>query len=181
MDGWIHRTQMRLVERIDADLFGFYPLAGSALAYGVRRGMIPLTNWYGTGSGSDLAPCRQQLPSLPGRYRSLYRTVLRIRQRYHKAPRSGAFSERFTHMIILQLIALFVVSWFAASVSDDGRWPQFRGPQSVGVVEDPQLPDKWGATENVAWKSDIPGLGWSSPIVWGDRIFVTSVISSAEI
>ena len=65
-------------------------------------------------------------------------------------------------MIILQLIALFVVSWFAASVSDDGRWPQFRGPQSVGVVEDPQLPDKWSATENVAWKSDIPGLGWSS-------------------
>src|SRR5262249_19221700 len=52
----------------------------------------------------------------------------------NKAPRSGAFSERITHMIILQLMALFIVSWFAASVSDSDRWPQFRGPQSAGVV-----------------------------------------------
>ena len=51
----------------------------------------------------------------------------------------------------------------------------------MGVAEDPQLPDKWSATENVAWKTDIPGLGWSSPIVWGDRIFVTSVVSSAAV
>src|SRR5215813_7397891 len=83
-------------------------------------------------------------------------------------------------MIILQLIALFIVSWFAVSVSDNDRWPQFRGPQSIGVAEDPQLPDKWNATENVAWKTDIPGSGWSSPIVWGDKIFVTSVISTGD-
>src|SRR5215813_14980225 len=84
-------------------------------------------------------------------------------------------------MIILPLIALFVVSLFAGPVSDNDQWPQFRGPQSMGVVEDTQLPDKWSATENVAWKTNIPGLGWSSPIVWDDKIFVTSVISSAEI
>src|SRR6266508_1014312 len=46
-------------------------------AFGVRRGLIPLANWYGTGSGSDLVLCRQRLPIPPGRYRSLYRTVLR--------------------------------------------------------------------------------------------------------
>src|SRR5262245_23441415 len=51
-------------------------------AFGVRRGLILLANWSGTGSGSDLAPCTQRLPRAPGRYRSLYRTVLRIRQRY---------------------------------------------------------------------------------------------------
>jgi outer membrane protein assembly factor BamB len=84
-------------------------------------------------------------------------------------------------MSILLPVTLFVLSWFAASGSDNGQWPQFRGPQSIGVVEDPQLPDKWSATENVAWKTEVPGMGWSSPIVWGDRIFVTSVISSAEI
>ena len=84
-------------------------------------------------------------------------------------------------MIILHLIAIFVLSSFAVPVSNNDQWPQFRGPQSTGVAEDPQLPDKWSATENVAWKTDIPGLGWSSPIVWGDKIFVTSVISSAEI
>jgi len=43
-------------------------------------------------------------------------------------------------------------------------------------VEDPSLPDTWSATENVKWKTEIPGKGWSSPVVWGDRVFVTSVI-----
>jgi outer membrane protein assembly factor BamB len=61
------------------------------------------------------------------------------------------------------------------------NWPQFRGPGSTGVVaDDPKLPEKWSTTENVAWKTDIPGVGWSSPVTWGDRIFVTSVISSAS-
>jgi outer membrane protein assembly factor BamB len=58
------------------------------------------------------------------------------------------------------------------------NWPQFRGPGSTGVVDDPALPDKWSTTENVAWKVDIPGIGWSSPIVWGDTIFLTSVVNS---
>src|SRR5262245_2169752 len=47
-----------------------------------RLRWVPLAKWYGTGSGSDLALCRKRLPSPPGRYRSLYRPVLRIRQRY---------------------------------------------------------------------------------------------------
>src|SRR5688572_16110699 len=57
-------------------------------------------------------------------------------------------------------------------------WPQFRGPGSTGVSEDAALPVTWSSTQNVAWKVDIPGLGWSSPVVAGDRIFVTSVISA---
>ncbi len=48
------------------------------------------------------------------------------------------------------------------------------------MVDDPALPDQWSATENVAWKTAIPGVGWSSPIIWGDRIFVTSVIGTAD-
>ncbi|HWI17409.1 MAG TPA: PQQ-binding-like beta-propeller repeat protein [Vicinamibacterales bacterium] len=58
-------------------------------------------------------------------------------------------------------------------------WPQFRGPGSAGVVADnPRLPDTWSATQNVTWKTPIPGQGWSSPVAWGERIFVTSVIST---
>ena len=56
------------------------------------------------------------------------------------------------------------------------QWPQFRGPGSTGVAEGANLPDTWSTTQNVKWKTTIPGQGWSSPIAWGDRIFVTSVV-----
>jgi outer membrane protein assembly factor BamB len=56
------------------------------------------------------------------------------------------------------------------------HWPQFRGPDAAATAEDPRLPDAWSETENVAWRTEIPGAGWSSPVVWGDRVFVTSVI-----
>jgi len=60
-------------------------------------------------------------------------------------------------------------------------WAQFRGPGARGVVEDQNLPETWSTTENVAWVADIPGLGWSSPIVSGDSVFLTSVVSAAEV
>ena len=53
-------------------------------------------------------------------------------------------------------------------------WPQFRGPEANPVSSNAKLEDKWGKTENVEWMTDIPGRGWSSPIVWGDRVFLTS-------
>ncbi|MBX3744565.1 MAG: PQQ-binding-like beta-propeller repeat protein [Verrucomicrobiae bacterium] len=59
-------------------------------------------------------------------------------------------------------------------------WPQFRGPDGAGVSADPRVPDTWSATENVAWKTDLPGRSWSSPIVWGPRVFVTTVVNSGE-
>lgn len=76
---------------------------------------------------------------------------------------------------------LIVTALLTASVvlGAGQNWQQFRGPGSTGVAADnPRLPDTWSATENVAWKTAIPGQGWSSPIAWGDRIFVTSVIST---
>ena len=63
-------------------------------------------------------------------------------------------------------------------VSAVEQWPQFRGAQAGVADDDPALPEHWSETENVVWKTDIPGLGWSSPIVWGDHVFVTTAISS---
>jgi len=57
------------------------------------------------------------------------------------------------------------------------QWPQFRGPLAGVAPDDPRLPDVWSETENVVWKTNIPGLGWSSPVVWDDHIFVTSAVS----
>jgi hypothetical protein len=76
--------------------------------------------------------------------------------------------------------SLFTVLILSAADAPKQR-PQFRGPGSTGVADDPALPDTWSQTQNVAWKTAIPGVGWSSPIIWGDRIFVTTVISSADV
>lgn len=61
-----------------------------------------------------------------------------------------------------------------------GSWPSFRGPQASGVAEGQNLPDQWnGKTgENILWHTKIPGLAHSSPIVWGQRVYLTSAVSS---
>ena len=61
------------------------------------------------------------------------------------------------------------------------NWPQFRGEQSLGVGSNKNLPVSWDTNRNVAWKVTVPGLGWSSPVVWGDKIFVTSAIKDGEV
>jgi outer membrane protein assembly factor BamB len=52
-------------------------------------------------------------------------------------------------------------------------WPNFRGPRGSGVSEEKDLPITWSDKENLVWKIDLPGPGSSSPIVWGDKVFVT--------
>ena len=64
--------------------------------------------------------------------------------------------------------------------SGETNWPQFRGPNAAGISTNANLPDKWSATTNVAWKTDLSGRSWSSPIVWGDRVFLTAVVNSGE-
>lgn len=59
-------------------------------------------------------------------------------------------------------------------------WPQFRGPQSSGTSTNTQLPDTWSPTQNVEWKTDLPGRSWSSPITWNNQVFLTTVINSGE-
>jgi len=60
------------------------------------------------------------------------------------------------------------------------NWPQFRGPGSQGRSAEVPLPLQWSATQNVRWKAAIPGESWSSPIVWGDRVFVTTATESGQ-
>ncbi|MDA1272452.1 MAG: PQQ-binding-like beta-propeller repeat protein [Verrucomicrobia bacterium] len=60
-------------------------------------------------------------------------------------------------------------------------WPQFRGFNSKGVADGDHLPLQWGESQNIAWKAQVPGVGWSSPIGWGNRIFVTSVLKEGEL
>jgi len=60
------------------------------------------------------------------------------------------------------------------------NWPQFRGAASGIAADDARLPDRWTSTENVVWRIDVPGRSWSSPVVWGDHVFVVTAVNAAN-
>ena len=59
-------------------------------------------------------------------------------------------------------------------------WPAWRGPRGDGVSEETDLPIHWSSTDNVCWKAAIPGRGYSSPAIFGDRIFLTTCLESEQ-
>lgn len=61
------------------------------------------------------------------------------------------------------------------------NWPQWRGPGSQGISKETQLPAEWTPEKNVAWKVEVPGRGHSAPVVWNDRIFLTTAIEGDEV
>lgn len=81
----------------------------------------------------------------------------------------------------------WMLLWYAVAAINGSaacgqdHWPRFRGADATGVVaDDPRLCDTWDQETNVRWKAPIPGRGWGSPIVWGDRVFVSAVTSDDE-
>jgi outer membrane protein assembly factor BamB len=68
----------------------------------------------------------------------------------------------------------------AGMLRADDSWPSFRGGAHAGVSENAQLPLTWDTKTNVAWSVEVPGQGWSSPIVWGNRVFVTTAVTDAK-
>ena len=89
------------------------------------------------------------------------------------------------HPILLMkripFITIALVFVFPAAHADD-NWPQFRGAEARGIGADGNgLPDTWSSTENIEWKTDLPGRGWSSPIVWGNHVFLTTAVSLEEL
>ena len=61
------------------------------------------------------------------------------------------------------------------------NWPQWRGPGSQGISRETQLPSVWTPEKNVAWKVEVPGRGHSAPVVWNDRVFLTTAIQGEEV
>ena len=61
----------------------------------------------------------------------------------------------------------------ALSLAQAGNWPSWRGPEGSGISPDKNLPLNWSTSENVRWRAELPGPCNSSPIVWGDRVFLT--------
>ena len=80
------------------------------------------------------------------------------------------------------LISVSLAIGLSPSASDGVNWPGFRGQGAAGIAEGYATPVTWdvGSSRNIAWRTEIPGLGHSSPVVWGDRVFVTTAISGME-
>ena len=79
--------------------------------------------------------------------------------------------------------ALIAAALFALALpasAQEATWPQFRGPESNPVGTHARLAERWSKTENVEWAQDIPGRGWSSPIVTGGKVYVTSVVTDGK-
>jgi outer membrane protein assembly factor BamB len=77
-----------------------------------------------------------------------------------------------TRRITLALLAIFSLTTAGAAAN----WPQWRGPDGSGISNEKNLPATWSPTMNIKWKAAIPGRGHSSPIVWGNRVFVTTAV-----
>src|SRR5262245_10235913 len=75
-----------------------------------------------------------------------------------------------TRLALMLLLLLLPTSSHAADS------PEFRGPNAKGTYEGPELPTEWGPDKNVVWKQKIPGKGWSSPVIWKGRIYLTTAV-----
>jgi len=80
---------------------------------------------------------------------------------------------------LVALLGLVLASFVAPSVAED-NWPQFRGPHGDGKSNATGLPTTWSEKENVKWKTPLHDRGWSSPVVWGDQIWITAATEDGK-
>ena len=86
-----------------------------------------------------------------------------------------------SHCLILSLICLFNQS-LNAQTAYNNQWPGFRGPWGCGYLENTKAPTTWSAdiTKSIKWKTAIPGMGHSCPVIWNDYLFVTTAVNTSS-
>lgn len=93
-------------------------------------------------------------------------------------------SARMISALAIAAVAAAAIVAPAVAVEPDEEapenWAQFRGPNGMPVSSNPDLPTSWSTTQNVEWVVDVPGVGWSSPIVWDGVVYVTGASSATE-
>jgi len=78
------------------------------------------------------------------------------------------------------IVILTLVTVYSISVSQAQNWPNWRGPNGDGTSSETKLPTRWDSKTNVLWKSPVPGIGHSSPIVWEDKIILTTALPESQ-
>jgi hypothetical protein len=79
---------------------------------------------------------------------------------------------------MMRTLVVLVLAFFLAPCAHPEAWSSFRGPRATGVADDQSLPTSWDVHtgENIRFKTSVPGLGHSSPVVFGDRLFLTTAV-----
>ena len=80
--------------------------------------------------------------------------------------------------VVIPSVAAALSLFLATASLAAADWPNWRGPLGSGVSTETGLPNRWSATQNVAWKAALAGVGVSSPIVSGDQVYVTSQLGT---
>jgi hypothetical protein len=83
-------------------------------------------------------------------------------------------------VIIIRVLAIAVSITGSVGSASAENLPSWRGPNGTGVSSETRLPETWSDKSNVAWRTPLAGVGVSSPIVWGDRVFVTSQVGAGS-
>ena len=89
--------------------------------------------------------------------------------------------KRILTVLLYSSLTFMLVSGLSAlaetkPAGSGANWAQWRGPDSQGISNEKNLPTEWSETKNVLWKTAIPGLGFSSPIIWEKKVFLTTAI-----
>ncbi len=82
--------------------------------------------------------------------------------------------KKFRHAIVCSLFTLSFIFDLSTAIAQNNRWTHFRGSHLDGIAVDSNVPLFWNDTTNVIWKTDIRGKGWSSPVVYGNQVWVTT-------
>ncbi len=80
-------------------------------------------------------------------------------------------------------LGVLLAAWMATTQAGqaEANWPQFRGPRGDGTTTSEKLPLTWSESENVVWKTPIDGRGWSSPVVWGKQVWMTTATPDGKV
>jgi len=85
-------------------------------------------------------------------------------------------------LMLILVICCCINHLFSQAINPEKQWSSYRGNYSCGVLDNTNLPERWnGSTgENILWKFKVPGLGLSSPVIWGDKLFITTAVSEKD-
>ena len=93
---------------------------------------------------------------------------------------AGAHDTRVMHLMKACVAGALCAALGVTVLEAQDNWPRFRGAEGGVAADHPSLPDVWSPSQNVVWTFNVPGRSWSSPVVWGDHIFITTAINTME-